>query len=363
VLRRRHARPAITAVLGAGLAWGWGLRPEPVVHAQLLAPPGVSPRVVARSYTAMGTDVTLSAFTADEGAAVDAFTKAIAEIRRLEALMTDWPHEGQPPSDVLRINAAAGHEAVAVSEETFEVVAFSLDISKRSGGAFDVTYAAMRGLWKFDDDLEKKVPPPAEIARRRKLINWRDVILDKAARTVKLRREGMRLGLGGIAKGYAVDRAARVMRDNGFGDFMVQAGGDLYVAGQKGTANWMVGVRDPRDSKEVIAKMPIKDHAFSTAGDYERFFILDGKRYHHIIDPKTGFPATASREVTVFAPNAFVADAIDDAIFILGPEKGLALCAQFPDTAALVVDAHNKVWMSPALQGKLTLTREPRDAL
>ena len=115
----------------------------------------------------------------------------------------------------------------------------------------------------------------------------------------------MRLGLGGIAKGYGVDRASAVLRAKGLTDFMVQAGGDLYVSGQKGTASWMVGVRDPRGPKDVIAKMPIKDHAFSTAGDYERSFVLDGKRYHHIIDPKTGYPATASREVTIFAPTAF----------------------------------------------------------
>jgi thiamine biosynthesis lipoprotein len=362
-VRRRSRFPKALAAVVAALAFappstgGGGLVGAPA-RAQ-----GLAPHVFARAYTAMGTDLTLSAFTADEAGAAAAFAEAVAEVRRLEALMTDWPHEGQPPSDVLRINGAAGHEAVVVAEETFEVIAFSLDISRRSGGAFDVTYAAMRGLWKFDEDMEKKLPPPAEIARRRRLISWRDVVLDRAARTVKLRRVGMRLGLGGIAKGYAVDRAARVLRQRGFADFMVQAGGDLYVSGQKGSASWMVGVRDPRGPGEVIAKMPIKDHAFSTAGDYERSFILDGKRYHHIIDPKTGYPATASREVTIFAPNAFLADAIDDAVFILGAEKGLALCAGFPDTAALVVDAHNRIWMSPSLKGKLIVTRQPNDGI
>jgi thiamine biosynthesis lipoprotein len=320
--------------------------------------------VFARSYGVMGTDLTLSAYTNDDGAADRAFELALAELRRIEALMTDWPHEGQPPSDVLRINEAAGREAVKVADETFDVIAFSLDISRRSQGTFDVTYAAMRGLWKFDQDMEKKLPPAAEIAKRRKLISWKDVILDKAARTVKLRRPGMRLGLGGIAKGYAVDRASAILRAQGLQNFMVQAGGDLYVAGQKGEANWMVGVRDPRGApRDVIAKMPIKDHAFSTAGDYERSFILNGRRYHHIIDPRTGYPATASREVTVFAPNAFLADGLDDAIFILGPEKGLALAKQYPDVYALVVDAHNKVWMSPGLEGRLIRTAEPHDGI
>jgi thiamine biosynthesis lipoprotein len=322
------------------------------------------PHVLARTYHAMGTDVVLTAYTASDKSAEEAFGAAFDEIRRIERLMTDWEWPGQPPSDVLRVNAGAGGQPVKVSDETLEVIAKSLEMSRASGGAFDITYAAMRGLWKFDEDLEKRVPPAAEIARRRRLINWRDVIVDRAGKTIKLRRKGMRLGLGGIAKGYAVDRASAVLRDFGLSNFMVQAGGDLYVSGQKGPANWMVGVRDPRGGlQDVIARMPIMDHAFSTAGDYERAFVLDGKRYHHIIDPKTGYPATASRGVTILAPNAFLADALDDAVFILGPQKGIALCDKFPDTATVVVDAHNKVWMSPSLRGKLVLTGEPRDGI
>ena len=324
----------------------------------------LAPHVFGRTYQAMGTDVTLTAFTTDEAAAETAFGAALDEIRRIERLMTDWERPGEPSSDVVRVNAAAGREAVTVSDETLAVVELSLEMSRKSEGAFDITYAAMRGLWKFDEDMVKALPPAAEIARRRRLINWRDLIVDKKQKTLKLRRPGMRMGLGGIAKGYAVDRAAALLRARGFADFMVQAGGDLYVSGSKGPASWMVGVRDPRGGvRDVIAKMPIRDHAFSTAGDYERSFILEGKRYHHIIDPKPGFPATASREVTIYAPNAFLADALDDAVFILGPKKGLALCAQFPDVGTLIVDAQNKVWMSPNLEGKLLRTGEPREGL
>jgi thiamine biosynthesis lipoprotein len=145
---------------------------------------------------------------------------------------------------------------------------------------------------------------------------------------------------------------------------MVQAGGDLYVSGSKGGVSWMVGVRDPRGPPHaIIGRMPIKDHAFSTAGDYERAFVLDGKRYHHIIDPKTGFPATASREVTIFAPTALLADALDDAVFILGPEKGLALVEGYPDCAAMIVDANNKVWTSKSLEGRLQRTAAPSEGL
>lgn len=355
--------PVVTPSLSLSLPLAAAL----VLQAPPAPPPAhgaaAGPRVYARTMQVMGTDATFSAWTEDPDAADRAFDAAFDEIRRIDRLMTDWERPGQEPSDVVRINKAAGKKAVKVAPETLTVIEKSLEMSKRSGGAFDITYAAMRGLWKFDEDMERKLPPDAEIQARRKLINYRDVIVDHAAGTVRLRRTGTRLGLGGIAKGYAVDRCADVLRGQGLANFMVQAGGDLFVAGSKGPSSWMVGVRDPRGGpRDIIAKMPIKDHAFSTAGDYERSFILDGKRYHHIIDPKTGYPATASRGVTIFAPTAFLADALDDAVFILGPEKGLALVASYPDCATLIVDAHNKVWMSPSLEGTLQRLAPPTDA-
>ncbi|HTA17816.1 MAG TPA: FAD:protein FMN transferase [Polyangia bacterium] len=326
--------------------------------------PSGPPHAISRTYGVMGTSATFTIWTADAVRAEQAFAAADTEIERIERLMTDWERPEWTPSDVVRINKAAGKAPVKVSDETLAVVEKSIEMSKRSEGAFDITFAAMRGIWKFDEDLDPTVPAPEEIARRRKLINWRDVVVNHAARTVKLRRPEMRLGLGGIAKGYAVDKCAAVLRAAGFSDFMVQAGGDLFVAGSKGPASWMVGVRDPRGGpKDIIARMAIRDHAFSTAGDYERSFVLGGRRYHHIIDPKTGYPATASREVTIFAPTAFLADALDDAVFILGPKKGLALVESYPDCAALIVDAANQVWTSKALDGKLQRTAAPTDGI
>jgi thiamine biosynthesis lipoprotein len=322
------------------------------------------PHAVAHRYPVMGTDVTFTIWTNDPARAEPAFVAAYAEIQRIELLMTDWERPGQEPSDVVRINKAAGKSAVKVSDETLAVIEESLDMSRRSGGAFDITFAAMHGLWKFDEDLDPTVPPASAIAERRKLINWRDVEVDKKGKTVKLRRAGMRMGLGGIAKGYAVDKCADVLRAAGFRDFMVQAGGDLFVSGSKGPKSWMVGVRDPRGRPEdVIATMPIQDQAFSTAGDYERTFVLGGRRYHHIIDPKTGYPATASRGVTILAPTAFLADALDDAVFIIGPKKGLELVASLPGCAAFIVDGNNKVWMSKSLEGKLQRTKAPTDGI
>jgi thiamine biosynthesis lipoprotein len=348
-----HSLLGIVAVVGS---WFAGVPEQPS--------PALPARPLADSFGVMGTQATITIWTDDAARAQKAFTEAHAELDRLDHLMTDWERPEWAPSDVVRINRAAGTSAVKVDPETLAVIEKSLEMSRRSGGAFDITFAAMKGLWKFDEDLDPKVPPQDEIDRRRKLINWRDVIVDHGKGTVKLRRVGMRLGLGGIAKGYAVDRVAGVLRADGFENFMVQAGGDLFVAGSKGPSSWMVGVRDPRGGpRDIIARMPIKDHAFSTAGDYERSFVLGGRRYHHIIDPKTGFPATASREVTIYAPTAFLADALDDAVFILGPKKGLALAESYDDCAALIVDGSNQVWTSKRLEGKLQRTAAPTDGI
>jgi thiamine biosynthesis lipoprotein len=338
------------------------------VLACLAAAPGTTgsePHAFRREGQVMGTIVTFTAWTADEDTAERAFEKAMGELQRMDRLMTDWKREGQPESDVVRINEAAGKHAVKVSPDTLAVIAASLDMSRRSEGTFDITFAAMRGLWKFDEDLEKRVPPKDQIEQRKKLINWKDVVVDAKATTVKLRRQGMRLGLGGIAKGYAVDRAAAILREAGLKDFMVQAGGDLYVAGDKRGKPWMVGIKDPRGTArdQYFAVAPIRDHAFSTAGDYERSFVQNGKRYHHIIDPRTGYPATASRSVTIFAPTALQADALDDAVFILGPKKGLALVESIDGVGAVIVDANNKVWTSKRLQGVIEFKAQPTDGV
>jgi thiamine biosynthesis lipoprotein len=328
------------------------------------APAPAPPKRIALEEKAMGTHILLAAFTGamDEGAIRPRLEKALAEIRRLESLMTTWRDD----SEISRINAAAGKGAVEVSTESLTVIDKSVWISKESGGVFDITFEAMHGLWKFDQDLEDNVPDRAAVERARKLIDFRQIKVDHAKRTVMLMKPKMRMSLGGIAKGYAVDAASRVLREEGLSSFFVQAGGDLYVAGTKPDGSrWRVGVRDPRgkDPNDFFAMVEVEDHAFSTAGDYERSFLKDGKRYHHIIDPRTGFPATASRSVTIWAKDALTADAIDDAVFILGPEKGLKLVESIEDCGAVIVDKDNKVWVSKRLAGKVFKIREPTDAL
>jgi thiamine biosynthesis lipoprotein len=369
IVRRR--RPAHLVAVLVGFVVGCRRAPVPVSEAAGAASLASAtaelerPRAnVEQSAQAMGTRLTFVALTsraADEPATRAAIDRAIAEVRHLEALMTTW----RADSEVSRINDAAGKTAVVVGPETMSVIDKSLWTSEISSGVFDITFEVMHGLWKFDQDLDPRLPSPALLAKRRKLIDYRQIVVDHEKSTVFLRNVETKIGLGGIAKGYAIDRAANILLAAGVGDFMAQAGGDLYLHGHKADGSpWVAGVRDPRGPEgSYFATMPVVDHAFSTAGDYERSFVIDGKRYHHILDPRTGYPATASRSVTIWAKNAFTADALDDAVFILGPAKGMQLVDSIDEAGAIIVDAQNKVWISKRLEGKVNVLRPPTDGI
>ncbi len=313
---------------------------------------------------AMGTHLAYAAFTTpslDAAHVLALFDAATAEIVRLEKLMTTW----DPASEVSRVNAAAGKEPVVVSAETFEVIREALHTSEISSGTFDITFETLHGLWKFDQDLDPHPPTPEAVRAQVKYVGYKHVKIDPTASTVFLDEPHVRIGLGGIAKGYAVDHASKVLLEGGLVAFYAQAGGDLFSHGIKPDGSpWIAGIRDPRGPEDdYFATMAISDHAFSTAGDYERSYTVGGKRYHHIIDPRTGYPATASRSVTIWAPTALIADEIDDAVFILGPERGLALVESLDGVGAVIVDAHNKVWTSKRLEGQVHPVHPPTDAL
>lgn len=314
--------------------------------------------------SAMGTTVSLVSTTTptlNDAAVAAALARAFGEISRLEALMTTW----RTDSEVSRVNAAAGGRAIAVSPETFTVLQKSRWISDRSQGTFDITFASMGKLWRFDQDGTAELPAPAAVAAARAKIDYRRVVLDQAGATVRLDSPDTRINLGGIAKGYAIDRAAAILRQAGLRSFTAQAGGDLYVAGRKSDGKaWRVGIRDPRGKAGAFfAMLEVEDHAFSTAGDYERAFIRGGQRYHHIIDPRTGYPATASRSVTIWAKDALTADALDDAVFILGPAEGLKLVESLDDCGAVIVDRDNRVWISKRLEGRVEIRHQPTDGI
>jgi thiamine biosynthesis lipoprotein len=323
------------------------------------APPAAEAGLVERSRVSMGSEVHFTAWTADEAAAVAAFNKAFDEFDRLDGLMSVW-REG---SDIVRLNAAAGRTAVPVSAEVREVIAAARQVSDWTNGKFDVTFGALSGLWRFDHDIDGQIPSRADISARLPLIDYLALEIDDRAGTASLARPGMKAHLGGIGKGYAVDRAAAILRAAGLNDFMIQSGGDLYLAGRRGSRPWRAGIQDPRGAPEsTFAAIDLTDAAFSTSGDYERFFMRDGHRYHHILDPDLGEPAHGCRSVTIVAKSATLADGLSTGVFILGGEAGMALIERLPDVEGVIVTAKNQMLVSSGLQGRLALLKQPTDA-
>lgn len=323
------------------------------------ASPAPPRQLVEESRLAMGSQLRLAAWTADEGAAAAAFAQAFREFDRLESLLSVW----KPGSDVLRMNEAAGREPVAVSADTLAVLAAAAQASEWTGGKFDITFGALADVWKFDHDQDNVVPSRQAIDARLPFVDYRLVQIDRSAGTAFIRKAGARVHLGGIGKGYAVDRAAAILRERGFADFLIQSGGDMYVAGLNDGSPWKVAIADPRGQDgQTFATLELSDGTFSTSGDYERFFMKDGVRYHHLLDPDIGQPARLSRSVTIVADSAMLADVLSTGVFILGPEAGMALIEKLPQVEAVIVAATNHVTISSGLAGRVRLVAPPTDA-
>lgn len=331
-----------------------------VLTACMQAPKPAPPRLVSIGIPSMGSELRLSVWTADESAAQAASEAISKELLRLENAMSTWKES----SEIQQLNAAAGKNAVPVSAEIRDLLRTAREISEWTHGKFDVTWGAMSGLWKFDyQNQDGSIPDAGEIERRRKLIDYRELDIDEKAGTAFLRREGMIANLGGIGKGYAVDRARDMLLQRGFHDFMIQFGGDMYVAGKVNDHPWRLGIQDPRGAADkIFASLELSDSTFSTSGDYERFFIKDGRRYHHILDPTTGQPTEDSRSVTIVTKNATIADGLSTGVFILGPEAGMALIEKLPDVEGVIVGKNNKVLVSSGLEGRIKLLAPPTDA-
>ncbi len=312
-----------------------------------------------RARVSMGTELRVSLWTTEEAAASTAADAVFAEFDRLESLMSVW-REG---SDIQRLNAAAGDRAVPVSADVLAVFRSARQISEWTDGRFDVTFGALSDLWRFDHDQDNRLPDMNEVRRRLPLIDYRALEIDERAGTARLAHAGMRAHLGGIGKGYAIDKSVAILRRAGFRDFMIQSGGDLYAAGLKDGKPWRIGVQDPRGpSGATFGAVDLSDSTFSTSGDYERYFMKDGRRYHHIIDPKSGMPAAGCRSVTILAPNATLADGLSTGVFLLGPADGMALVNRLPGVDAVIVTSTNAVLVTPRLKNRLELTAAPTDA-
>lgn len=320
--------------------------------------PEPRPFQVTREYMAMGSQLKVTLWTTDETTAIAAADRVSREFDRLESLLSIWT-DG---SDVVRLNAAAGQAPVPVSRDTIEVLTAARIASDWTAGKFDITFGALADLWKFDHDQDNTVPDPSAIAARLPLVDHPAVQIDTTKRTAFISRPGVRVHLGGIGKGYALDLAVAMLKSDGFTDFLIQAGGDLYAAGTNNGTPWTLGIADPRGAHEPFAAVEVRDATLSTSGDYERFFMKDGVRYHHLIDPDRGEPARLCRSVTIVAGRALIADVLSTGVFIMGPEDGMALIERLPGVEGVIVTASNAVLISSGLKGQVALRGLPTDA-
>lgn len=303
-------------------------------------------RVVHRSKAAMGTLFDLTLCVSEEADEIERIAEdAFAEIQRVEGIMTSY----RPDSYVSRINSGAGKRAIPVPDELYNLIEQSKSISLKTEGKLDISFAAMDSLWDFRKP-NPTLPKKKDVAKITKLINYNNILTDSKRKTVRLAKAGMRIGLGAIAKGYAVDRAGEILKSRGISNFIVYGGGDLLVEGSKGGLPWKVGIQHPRDKMRYFAKLPLQGReAVVTTGDYEKFFMLNGRRYHHVLDPDTGFPAVGTTSVTIVAKSATFADAMATGVFVLGPEKGMALIESEPDLEGVIVDSDFKTRVSSGI--------------
>jgi thiamine biosynthesis lipoprotein len=296
-----------------------------------------------REEAIMGTRCTVEVWSEDRARGEAAIDAVFADMRRIDALMSTY----KPDSEVSRVNANAGKAPVPVSAELFALLETAQHYSGISSGAFDITYASVGYLYDY---RAHQKPDDAAIGAALASVDYRQLKLDRAARTVAFGRPGMRIDLGGIAKGHAVDRGIDILKARGLAHAMVSAGGDTRVAGDRFGKPWVVGIRHPDRRDEVVLRIPLEDAAFSTSGDYERFFDEGGVRYHHILDPKTGRSPHEVRSVTVIASTATRTDGLTKTVFILGPQKGLEFINSQPDADAIIIAADGKVSYSRGLQ-------------
>ena len=290
-----------------------------------------------REESIMGTAIAVELWSEEVATGAAAIDSVMAEMHRIDRAMS--PHKDD--SELSRINRDAGAGPVALSDEMTSLLARAEAFARLSGGAFDITYAAVGHLY----DYRARVKPSEDaLARAREAVGWRHLVLDRRSRTVRFTRPGMRIDLGGFAKGHAVDNAARILRARGVAHAMVSAGGDSRVIGDRRGRPWSIGIRDPRrGSSDMIAVLPLVDVSISTSGDYERYFDEGGERFHHLIDPATGRSPRGVHSVTVLAEDGLTCEALSKAVFVLGADKGLTLLATQVGVDAVVVDADGKL--------------------
>ncbi|MGA1790915.1 MAG: FAD:protein FMN transferase [bacterium] len=317
--------------------------------------PDSSGRIYQRTQFLMGTLVEVKAVTNDPNVAYRAIENAFEKMREIEDLMT----AKRPGSLVARIGQDAVERAMKIPDELFDVIETCQRYAMLTQGSFDISVAPVTGLWFFDRPMET-IPKKEDVRDALKLVGFQGILLDQKTGSIKLERKGMGLDLGGGAKGYAVDEAVNRLKELGIKAGIVNAGGDLKVFGSKpGGIPWNIGIQDPEYSDRIMGSIVLTDTALVTSGDYERFIVYEGIKYHHIIDPKTGWPARGCKSVSIQYHRAFDADILSTAIFVLGPEKGMTLLERLPGVEGMIVDASGRIDVSSGWKDKLKLQKTP----
>lgn len=300
-----------------------------------------------REEAIMGTAISVELWADDARTGAAAAAAVMGEMHRIDRRMS--PHK--PDSELSRINQGAGVRPVPLGEEMFRLLTRAQEFAELSRGAFDITYAAVGHLYDYRAGLR---PDDRALESARAAVGWRHLELDHRTRTVRFHRPGMRIDLGGFAKGYAVDNAVALLRQLGIRHAYVAAGGDSRVLGDRRGRPWTVAIRDPRRPGEVVALLPLEDIAISTSGDYERYFDEPGltgevTRHHHLIDPATGRSPRHVTSVTILAPDGLSAEALSKSVFVLGPSRGLELLETIPGVDAVIIDSQRRLFATPGL--------------
>jgi len=293
----------------------------------------------------MGTRVEIRLWH-DDGAEAERLIEAgMREFDRIEAAMSTY----RPDSQITRINEKAADDPVVVGPELFLLLERALALSALTDGAFDITYDSVGQLYDY---REQRKPTATEIDRNLPAIDYRLVELDSETSTVRFLRPGVRINLGGIAKGYSCESVVALLVKHGVTNALVTAGGDTRLLGDRGNGPWIVGIRDPDDASGIVTRLALDDEAVSTSGDYERFFFEGDVRYHHILNPATGQSVSGVRSVTIVGPDATMTDGLSTSVFVLGPDAGLALIETLPDYEAIVIDASRDVRFSSGFDAR-----------
>lgn len=300
---------------------------------------GYSQVLRKRTTMLMGGRFDITVIAKDSLSAVQSIDTIIAEITRIENLISDW----KPASQISEVNRNAGISPVKVDREVFELAQRAIEFSKITNGAFDISFAAMDKIWKFDGSMTA-MPSAEAIKKSVEKVGYKNIILDSVQSTIFLKLKGMKIGFGALGEGYATDRCRDIMLAKGIKSGIVNASGDMTTWGKQiNGSNWNIGITNPFNPEEVFAIVPLNEGAVTTSGSYEKFVVLNGNRFSHIINPATGYPATGLCSVTVFGPKAEIANGFSTSLMVLGRKAGMNLINKYPDYSCIMITDEGKI--------------------